>query len=352
MRLSPGPGQVHTVRLNNSTLRLENTSTVQTSKLITWKSKILVRNDLLFSDQEKNESNELLEFFQLEPVDAQVDSGSSGFYSNSQFASGKETSFEGQSLHPKNSNESQCIISEVNENENRVTLYKFLFCFAAKQIPCGDCFCYVDLRTWRNIYNCSIADLSELTTVPPLANKLVLTGTKVDTLSDELIQEVKDRGSVQVMDITNNKINYLPQTITKINELQEIMLAGNNFQCSCESSWMIQWLGTFNNLSQSYLVPDYREVVCNKGDFPAVFYLLSDVDMGCYPSRWITAQKVGVGLGVGLLVILFSLIILGLKRSREVKFFVYYYLHVDTVPKDDKNENLDNIEHDAFLCFW
>ena len=39
------------------------------------------------------------------------------------------------------------------------------------------------------------------------------------------------------------------------------------------------------------------------------------------------------------------------RKSREVKFFMFYYLKLDTVPKDEENENLERIEYDAFFCY-
>ena len=39
------------------------------------------------------------------------------------------------------------------------------------------------------------------------------------------------------------------------------------------------------------------------------------------------------------------------KNPREIKFLMYCYLKVDTVPKDDRDENVDNMEYDAFFCY-
>ena len=43
------------------------------------------------------------------------------------------------------------------------------------------------------------------------------------------------------------------------------------------------------------------------------------------------------------------LIFLAARNPREAKFYMYYYLKVDTVPKDDKNEKLENMQYDAFF---
>ena len=81
-------------------------------------------------------------------------------------------------------------------------------------------------------------------------------------------------------------------------------------------------------------------------------YTLNPVDMKYFPSMWTTWQKVVVGVGSGVAIIVITLLIVAkVKGSREVKFLMYYYLKLDTMPKDDKNENVDNMEYDAFLCY-
>ena len=81
-------------------------------------------------------------------------------------------------------------------------------------------------------------------------------------------------------------------------------------------------------------------------------YILNEVRLGCFPSQWTVWQKVGVGsASIIAITIIFALLILVVKRSREFKFMVYYYLRLDTIPKDDPQENLNNIEYDAFFCY-
>ena len=82
-----------------------------------------------------------------------------------------------------------------------------------------------------------------------------------------------------------------------------------------------------------------------------LLYLLDQVEMGCFPSKWTIWQKVGVGMGAVIAVAAVTISIIATKRSREVKFLMYYYLRLDTVPKDDKNENVNNMKYDAYFCY-
>ncbi len=65
-----------------------------------------------------------------------------------------------------------------------------------------------------------------------------------------------------------------------------------------------------------------------------------------------TGQIVGVCSGIGLIVIIFSIILVAMWRSREVKFFLFHYLNWNTKPKDDRKEILDGILYDAYFCYW
>ena len=66
-------------------------------------------------------------------------------------------------------------------------------------------------------------------------------------------------------------------------------------------------------------------------------------------TKW---QKAGVGIGASAAIIIFIITLVATKRSREVKFLLYYHFKLNTIPDDDKNVNLDNIKYDAFFCFW
>ncbi len=173
----------------------------------------------------------------------------------------------------------------------------------------------------------------------------------MEMLSPKLIQQINQIGTVKVINLKNNAIKYLPENIQELKQVEEMWLAGNPFHCDCKMPWMITWLSAS---SRHNLVKDIRDVICYNGSkFRRIpIQLLSDDLLGFYPSRWTTGQKVTIVSSLTVITLLFLLTIIGINRSREVKFFLYYYLRLNTVPKDDKNENVESIEHDAFLCFW
>ena len=75
------------------------------------------------------------------------------------------------------------------------------------------------------------------------------------------------------------------------------------------------------------------------------------MEIGCYPHDWTTEQKLIVGLSVSIgTIIIVAVVIVGLY-SRRGRFLMYYYLKMDTIPRDDKNEDLEDMEYDAFFCY-
>ena len=143
------------------------------------------------------------------------------------------------------------------------------------------------------------------------------------------------------------------KALVNLTHLKKIYLGGNPFHCDCSMTWTIEWLNKFTDLMGDHIISDYKNVKCHDGLVAGKpIYTLNRVDMKCFPSMWTTWQKVVVGVGsVVAIVVITLLIVVKMKGSREVKFLMYYYLKLDTVPKDDKNENVDNMEYDAFLCY-
>ena len=134
--------------------------------------------------------------------------------------------------------------------------------------------------------------------------------------------------------------------------LTKVWLSTNPFRCDCEMIWMKDLLNTFTTPIGDHIIVDYKNVKCKSSMMiGTAIYNLNEVDMGCFPSKWTTWQKAGVGVGSAMAIITILITIVVSKGSREVKFLMYYYFKLDTVPKDDRNENADDMEYDAFFCY-
>ena len=179
---------------------------------------------------------------------------------------------------------------------------------------------------------------------------------KITSLSSHFLDSVFESKTIRWIDLSENSIVTLPYKIQSLIDLQKIWLAGNPFHCDCSMTWMIGWLNNFTTSTRDHVIQDYQKLKCRSGKMKgSQIYLLNEVDLGCFPNIWTTWQKVGVGIGSGFaVIIIITLSILVIKRSRDIKFFFYYYCKwciCFGVPRDDKNENLENIEYDAFLYY-
>ena len=228
-----------------------------------------------------------------------------------------------------------------------------------------------------NVYNCSSSDLDILPlSVPNYTDWAWLENNKIKTLlgnakylnrishlnlrhnilsllPDSFITEIHQSENLKQLNLAHNEFTHLSVSVQKLTNLKKIWLGGNPFHCDCEMIWMIGWLNNFTTITREHVIVDYEDITCQSGMMKGKpIYKLNDVEMGCFPRTLTLWQKVGIGLGGGIAALtITSLIIWTLKRSRQFKFFVYYYLKLDTVPKDDKDENVDNMEYDAFFCF-
>ena len=231
------------------------------------------------------------------------------------------------------------------------------------------CFCCYRRQDGANIYNCSSPTAH---TLPPhlnyseilrYSNKLVVHNTNIT----ELCGSFPYLKTFFYLDLRNNNISSISQkfaeelkgysnTDHKLSHLQQIWLSDNPYHCDCNMAWMIGWLHNFTTLLGKHVIVDYNQIKCHTGMMVGKSIIeLDKVEMGCFPPELTLWQNNFLGLSAGVTALIIAgLTYLVIKRSRDVKFFLYYYCKWCTcfgLPKDDKNENLDNMEYDAYLSY-
>ncbi len=140
--------------------------------------------------------------------------------------------------------------------------------------------------------------------------------------------------------------------VKKLLFVDQIYMAGNPFQCNCEMTWMIEWLRASNSTTKGVVV-DLKNVKCHSGPLIGkAIYTLKEVDMGCFPHKLSTMQKFAISFGAILAILLILAAIFVTKKSKDLKFLLHYYVHLDMIPKDEKDEVIANKEYDAFFCYW
>ena len=68
------------------------------------------------------------------------------------------------------------------------------------------------------------------------------------------------------LDLRNNNLKYLPESITKSDLSTKLWLSRNPYKCDCEMMWMREWLVGQNN------VQDKEDIVCIKGKMKGILH--------------------------------------------------------------------------------
>ena len=252
-------------------------------------------------------------------------------------------------------------------------------------MPCqsfspNPCFCHYNLEQNSNVYNCSSSPVKELAPDIPAGTdwlvmendqltelsgshnylgkiwSLDLRKNKIETISEFFIEQLEKGKSVKWFNLAENSLTRIPSKIQSLNFLQKVKLHGNPFHCDCDMTWMIGWLNNFTLPSREHVIVDYKQLKCQSGMMVGKpMYKLDKVEMGCFPPELTLWQKIVIAVAALVAgIIIITLIVLVIKRSRDIKFFLYYYCKWCTcfgVPRDDKNEKLDNMEYDAYLSY-
>ena len=177
-------------------------------------------------------------------------------------------------------------------------------------------------------------------TQPYLRNILGLTlkNGRIISVSENILYTLQ-RGRIQTLDLTNNKIQILPQAIRLFDSLTDVGLSRNPLVCDCDTFWMKDWLITFNQSRR-----DLLRVKCNNGT-----PVLQLDGLECVRKELPTWLKSLIGALVGLTILTVIAIIAISRRWNEVKWFVF--LHFDILNKNDGKENLQNKENDVLISY-
>lgn len=343
---------VGTLRLANSHVHIYD-EFPDTSRTLTWKAVVYIGNSSYNTSANfvtKAKHRGLLENTKCNRTDRKI-------ISESKFATGKNFSF--QYFHKHEAARTlvfsawnfyqKFVCAQQLQAQQKCHLHStFVFFSAFDPVVCGKCICQLDIRKSTNIFNCTRTNSKTIPAPPAQTEHYLLDETNITMVTDRDIKNLRAIGTLRIMNLTNNKIRTIAPGIQNLDTVEEIWLSGNPLDCDCGMIWMIHWL---NNFTKKSIVRDYKDITCGSGRLNGIpVHGLSEVTMGCYPHKWTTGQKAGIGTAVHLLAIVFVAAVIVTKKSSEVKFLMYYYLHLNTVPKDDKTEDLDK-KYDAFFCY-
>ena len=185
---------------------------------------------------------------------------------------------------------------------------------------------------------------------------LDLANNQIFSINDSFLSRLTNSKMLVWLNLAENQLRSIPEKFQELTKLEKLWLGRNPIHCDCPMAWMINWLNNFTTAFGQHIIVDYQDIKCHSGEMIGIpIFELKEVDLGCYPNIWTTQQRIifGSGLGTTILIIV-SLAVLLVKRSRDIKFFLYYYCKSCAcfgVPRDDKKENLNDMEYDAYLSY-
>ncbi len=200
--------------------------------------------------------------------------------------------------------------------------------------------------------------LNNLCNSPDYLNKIremMLQQSNVSLICKNFVRGVNVSQTLKVINLAKNKIQKVPKSLPYLFSLEQLWLGGNPVHCDCDMAWMKHWLNNLNSTLTARIIMDKEKMRCKSGNWigQQISQLTTTefVDKGCFPN-WTKVQKISVGIASIVAVLLIVGSTYATKRRHELKFFLYYYFKMDTIPKDDPSEDLTNVEYDAFFCFW
>ena len=184
---------------------------------------------------------------------------------------------------------------------------------------------------------------------------LSLANNHIADICDSFLEEINKSENIRWLNLKSNNLARIPRKIEELKFLDKLWLSENPFRCDCEMTWMIGWVNNFTS-SGDRIIADYKGLKCHSGlTIGQPIYQLNEVEMGCYPAKLTLWQKITIGISSGLgCTIIIWLTSLVIKRSRNIRFFFYYYFKWCAcfgVPRDDEHEKLDNMLYDAYLSY-
>lgn len=206
-----------------------------------------------------------------------------------------------------------------------------------------------------NVYNCTSSNSKALP-------QFIYNDTDVFILRHANITYLCDTfehfSSVSHLNLRHNGISSVCESFANqldmLLNMQKIWLSGNPYHCDCDMTWMIQWLNTFTTPSGEHIIADFRHLKCHSGMMMGKpIHKLNDVEMGCFSlTKW---QKIVIAVSAGVaMFIIFILVAIVLKKSREASFFIFHNLKIRSVlywNEEKREENLDDMKYDAYLTY-
>ena len=213
----------------------------------------------------------------------------------------------------------------------------------------------------ENVFRCSTINTTSLPDSVPINTTWM---TLKNSGITKLCQSVDYLSNIKALDLRSSRVSLICKSFAKfvmknrndsidLYPLDQIWLSDNPYHCDCKMTWMIGWLNTYTTPSGQHIIVDFNNLTCRSGMMKGrKISTLTAVEMGCFPKELTHLQLVGIAMGAGVsLIIIGILLFVIVRRSREVRLFLFNKFNLNTIT-EDRNENFNKLKYDAFFSFW
>ena len=204
-------------------------------------------------------------------------------------------------------------------------------------------------------------------------SRLDLHNNKIKYISKEFVEYLSTHQILENLDISNNNLTTLPRIFQNISSLKRLKLSKNPLQCNCENMWMKDWLNS------SAIIEDSLNIICTLPSGEEIQLIdMNPEDMNCplldkMANLWkilglfyliclslMSYFQHIVGIkntyliscfsAILILVLLIPIIIL-CRKWEAIKFWMFIQFGFKFKDKDEKMENLKDMDYDAFVNY-
>ncbi len=245
---------------------------------------------------------------------------------------------------------------------------------------CPDkCVCYHDVHKMDRItVDCTGEYLNELPTIVPKGTEaLYVPNTNITSLCTDIEQssvvfrqeylgnlvELDVSGNhitevcpefvkalnvmkLDVLKLGNTDLQSLPKNIQSL-EITTIFLAGNEFACSCENTWLKYWIS-----NRQALVPDASSILCRNIEGSYFLGLDDTVLTTVCTDNTVHVSWLGLALGSTLTLFLVLVLMALLYRFRKrIKIWCFIKFRWHPFDQGDMDDNIESMDYDVFISY-
>ena len=234
---------------------------------------------------------------------------------------------------------------------------------------CHDCNCYYKQSLGANVYDCSYKEYTDLPdSVEKGTNWLVLKHNnvkslctykgylnnivgldirhnKVKTICADFLETLYQHKNITTLQLQHNDITKLPKII-KDYTFDQLFIGNNPYSCTCETTWMHDWLIDLAPPEGKNYVKDYTKAICTNGNKKVrglPVYMADGGKMDCDISWY----EIAIPVAVTIFTVTSTLLLIN-RYVDALRFQLFLKFDILT-GKDDDEEKLDDYDFDLFV---